>query len=111
MRIAPTCHSHSTTIPLGRLVTSDGEDHFAAEVAPTWVTQCRSTALAAGNQRALSVNPSDGVQWPEVTNTTAASAMLYNPNNLQQGWLLSGAAYQLPAGVELPAGGRMLITS
>ncbi len=96
---------------LGRLVTSDGEDHFAAESAPTWGgpnAEPLSPPLAIS---ALSVNPSDGVQWLEVTNTTAADAKLYDPNNLQQGWLLSGAAYKLPAGIELPPGGRMLVTS
>ncbi len=112
----PSGYVHRADLPLGattfgRLVTSDGQDHFAVELAPTWGGPNAGPQPPPLAISALSVNPSDGVQWLEVTNTTAANAQLYNPNNLQQGWLLSGAAFQLPAGIELPPGGRMLVTS
>jgi hypothetical protein len=96
---------------LGRLVTSDGREHFAAQAAPTWGGPNAGPQVPSIVVSALSVNPSDGVEWLEVTNTMPATARLYNPDNMQQRWLLSGPAYQLPAGVELPPGGRMLITS
>lgn len=112
----PAGYAHRADLPLGattfgRLITSDGVDHFAAELAPTWGSPNAGPQPPPLAISALSVNPSNGVQWLEVTNTTNADAQLYNPNNLQQGWLLSGAAYQLPAGIVLPPGGRMLITS
>lgn len=96
---------------LGRLITSDGQEHFAAQMAPTLGGPNAGPQAAAIVISALSVNPGDGIQWLEVTNTTAAAVKMYDPNTMQQSWLLSGTAYQLPAGVELPPGGRVLITS
>ena len=96
---------------LGRLITSDGREHFASQLAPTWGGPNAGPQSAPFAIGVLSVNPSDGIQWLEVTNSSATTAKLYNPDDLQQRWLLPSISYQLPAGVELPSGGRMLITS
>ena len=53
----PSGYVHRANLPLGattlgRLVTSDGEDHFAAASAPTWGgPECRTAVATAGNQR------------------------------------------------------------
>jgi hypothetical protein len=100
-----------TPATLGRIVTSDGREHFAAQRSSTWGGPNAGPQPATLVISALSVSPADGIQWFEVTNTSAATAKLYNPGNLQQNWLMTGVAYPLAPGVELPPGGRMVVTS
>ncbi len=106
----------SLSIPLvaatiGRVVTSDGFEHFTAQRAPSWGEANSGPLASAVVLSALAISPNDGVQWLEFTNRGEAAVKLYDPDNLQNRWLLGGAGYLLPAGVELPAGGRLLITS
>ena len=115
-RLSGYVHRARLTIPaggatLGRTVTSDGREHFAVQAAAT---------LGAANaapldppvliSRILS-NAGNGVQWVEIANATAAPLRLYDPANLQSNWQLDGVFYLFPAGVELAAGGRALVTS
>jgi hypothetical protein len=100
-----------TATSIGRLVTTDGREHFVAQQTPTWGgpnAGPQPTALAIS---ALSANPTDGVQWLELTNTGSVTASLYNPDSMLPGLLFAGVAYQVPAGVELPPGGRAIVAA
>jgi hypothetical protein len=115
-RLSGYVYSARLTIPadgrtLGRTVTSDGREHFAVQAAPS-IGAANAAPLDPPVliSRILS-NASNGVQWVEITNATAAPLRLYDPANLQSNWQLDGVFYLLPAGVELAAGGRLLVTS
>jgi hypothetical protein len=115
-RLAGYAHRADLALPLtpasiGRLVTSDGREHFVAQVSPTFGGANAGALPPLLAISAISVNPTDGIQWFEVTNATSDTMQLYNADDLLQNWLLPGAAYPLPTGAELPAGGRVLITS
>jgi hypothetical protein len=115
-RLSGYIHRANLALPLtpatvGRYVTSDGREHFVAQTAPSWGGPNAGPQAPRVVISALSVNPADGVQWFEVTNNSTAPAKLYNPGNLQQNWLVAGVAYPLAPGVELPPGGRMVVTA
>jgi hypothetical protein len=115
-RLSGYTHHAALSLPLtgtsiGRLVTTDGREHFSAEVTPTWGGPNAGPQAPTVVISALSANPGDGVQWLELTNTGALTASLYNPTSLQPSWLFGGVAYQVPAGVDLPPGGRVVVAS
>lgn len=115
-RLSGYVHGARLAIPaggttLGRISTSDGREHFAVQAAPS---------LGAANSGPLDppvlisrvlANAGDGVQWLEIANATAQPVALYDPARLDSHWLIEGAFYQLPAGIDLPAAGRVLVTS
>ena len=115
-RLSGYVHGAALAIPangmtLGRIRTSDGREHFAVQSA---------SSLGAANAGPLDppvlisrvrANATDGVQWVEIANATAATVPLYDPSRLDSYWRLDGLFYQFPGGVELGAGARLLVTS
>lgn len=96
---------------LGRIITSDGREHYAMQSAPSLGTANAAPLDPPVLISRIAAHASDSLQWLEIANATGAPITLYDPANLDQHWLLTGVFYQLPAGIELAAGGRVLLTT
>jgi hypothetical protein len=96
---------------LGRTITTDGREHFAIQSSPTLGAANAAPLDPPVLISRLAANVSSGPQWVEIANASAAPMSLYDPLSLTSGWQLDGLFYQFPGGVELPAGGRVLLTS
>ena len=106
----------TTTIPatsagLGRVTTSDGREHFALQSSPTMGAANAGPADPPVLISRVSANASDGIQWIEIANAGSGPVALYDATQLGTHWQVGGVAYQIPAGVELAASGRVLLTS
>jgi hypothetical protein len=95
----------------GRITTSDRLQYYTVLRSPTWGSPNAEAQPSPLVVSAFSASPADGVQWVELTNTTAQMMRLYNPKDLGRSWLVASIPYPLPAGVELQPGGRVIITS
>ncbi len=96
--------------PVGRYLTSDGREVFPPFRAQTLGGPNAEPAVGPLIFSRLMVNPKDGEKWVELVNTSAEAVALYEPNQPDQHWWLTGLVFPLPYGVTLPPGGRLWVT-
>lgn len=97
-------------VSVGRIRDSLGNEHVVAQA---------QTTLGAANGAARSgplaitevmYRPLAGPEYIELTNLADSPLPLYDAAT-GEGWLLQGSSFRIPAGLTLPAGGRVLLTA
>lgn len=95
---------------IGRLVTSDGVEHFVPQSGSSLGSA--NLGPQVGPVVISKVVPSSAPGGPavELLNTGPRAVTLYDPGNLHRNWILAGAVFQIPVGVTLPPSGRLLLS-
>jgi hypothetical protein len=97
-------------VSAGSILDSEGDEHFVA------LAQSSPGAANAGAQvgpvviSEINYDPATGDEYVELLNISSAPVQLGDNLNSLGEWQLEGAYFSFPAGVELPPGGRVLLT-
>ena len=106
-------------VSFGRLVTSDGLEHFAAQIKPTFGAPNAGPQVGPVVINELMYNPpplgtnNDTLdEFVELRNITTQAVPLYDPAAATNTWELGdGISFTFPPNVSLPAGGYVLIVN
>ena len=95
----------------GRLTTADGAEHFPVLVTPTLQQPNSAPLVGPVVLSEVAYNAGNGLEFIELTNTSANPVNLFDPAAPANTWRLTGVFFQFPAGVTIPAGGKIVVTS
>jgi hypothetical protein len=97
-------------VSFGRYVNSIGEEHFPAQTARTFDAPNAGPRVGPVVISEIMYHPEPGYdEFVEVQNITGASVPLFDPTRPANTWRLSGLDYALPAGLNIPANGFLLL--
>ncbi|MCB1125275.1 MAG: lamin tail domain-containing protein, partial [Verrucomicrobiae bacterium] len=99
--------------PFGRYLKSDGETDFTElSVATPDAVNARPRIGPVVFSEIMYHPAADQAEYVEILNPTDATVTLYDPAHPGNTWALSGAVdFTFPAGEEIPAGGRILVSA
>ena len=95
---------------LGRYLTSDGREVFPPLHAQTLGGPNAAPAVGPLIFSRVMVNPRDSAKWVELVNPSTEPVTLYEPNQPDKNWWLTGLVFPFPYGVTLPPEGRLWVT-
>jgi hypothetical protein len=96
-------------ISLGRLVTTDGREHFVQQQQLTLGRANEQPLVGPIVISEIHPHPAKGDEYLELTNNSDQPVKLYEPLDPQQTWRIDGLLYEFPPGIEIPAGGSLLV--
>jgi hypothetical protein len=96
----------------GRHVNSVGEEQFPEQIAPSFTAMNSGPRVGPVVITEIHYHPtSGGDEFIELENITGVAIPLYDPAFPANTWRLNGLGFDLPAGVTLPANGRLLLVA
>ena len=96
-------------VSLGRLITTDGREHFVRQQQPSLGRANSPPIVGPIVISEIHPHPINGDEYIELTNNSDQPVKLYEPLDPQQTWRISGILYEFPPGIEIPAGGSLLV--
>jgi hypothetical protein len=98
-------------VPYGRVLSSDGREHFVLLQNPTPNAPNGAPQLGPAVISRIFYRAGQAVEFVEITNLTEQPLRLYDATHPDRRWLLGGLLYQFPAGSEIPANGRLIVAA
>lgn len=99
-------------VSFGRYVTSTGEEHFPAQAALTLGRTNTRPRVGPVVINEIHYHPTNGgVEFVELKNIAQGDTPLYDVAFPTNTWRLEGAGFDFPPGIEIPAGGFVLVTA
>ena len=98
-------------VPYGRVLSSDGHEHFVLLQNPTPNAPNGAPQLGPAVISRIFYRAGQAVEFVEITNLTDQPLHLYDAAHPDRRWLLGGLLYQFPAGSEIPANGRLIVAA
>jgi len=95
----------------GRYITGAGDERFPPQQSVTLGQPNAGPTVGPVVISEVAQLPGNGLEFIELTNLSDQPVPLYNPQEPGQTWRLSGVLYTFPAGVIIPAQGKVVITS
>lgn len=98
-------------VSFGREQTTTGEIYFPVQSEPTFGAVNAGPLIGPVVISKIMYNPiGSGVEYVELTNISGADVPLYDPNNPNNQWQLSGiGTFNFPANTTLPANGKIIV--
>jgi hypothetical protein len=100
-----------TGLAYGRHVTSEGRAFFVPQAEPTLGRVNRGPRTGELVIGEIMYHPTTGEEFVTIHNVSAAPVTLYDRDFPDHTWRLDGALFAFPSGIQVPAGGTVLIVS
>jgi len=101
---------YTAGISFGRHVSSDDRVHFVRQNEPTLGRANGAPYVGPVVISKIMYQPVSGDEYLELTNASNQTVQLFDPAHVENSWQLGEVRFRLPSGLELPAGGVLLIT-
>jgi hypothetical protein len=98
-------------VSIGRYVAANGDEHYPLQRAVTLGKANSEPAVGPVVISELLYRTAGALEFIELTNLSAEAVKLYDTEDPSLAWRLGGVLYQFPAGVEIPAQGKLVITA
>jgi len=96
-------------VSLGRLTTTDGREHFVQQQQLSFGSANPAPIVGPIVISEIHHHPINGDEYIELTNNSDQPVKLYDPLVTQHTWRINGIFYEFPPGIEIPAGGSLLV--
>ncbi len=98
-------------VSLGLVTTTDGREHFVQQERPSFGEANAGPLVGPVVISEIDYRPSNSDEFIELTNISDQPVKLYDPLDPTSTWRIDGIFYEFPTGVEIPAGGSLLVVA